>query len=99
MTNRMMDRMNVPGYAWYLFMAFACAILNNSVDPAVANGTMTPLMMSTFHTTDISPFDSLSLLSGNQSTSSLMNSTNRSPESLKKFVVVLLVSVNILVMI
>ena len=36
-------------------MSWVCVILNHSVDPSIGDGTMTPLMMSTFNMTDISP--------------------------------------------
>ena len=55
MTNCMMDRFNVPAYGWFLCMCWACFLLNHSVEASVVSGLLTPLMMSNFEMTDISP--------------------------------------------
>ena len=55
MTNCMMDRFNVPAYGWFLCMTWACFLLNHSVETSVGSGLLTPLMMSNFEMTDISP--------------------------------------------
>ena len=55
MTNRMMDRFAVPAVLWFLCMTYVCYILNNSVDPHIGDGTLTPFIMSNFEMSDISP--------------------------------------------
>ena len=55
MTNRMMDRFNVPAYGWFLCMCWACFLLSHSVETSVGSGLLNPLMMSNFEMTDISP--------------------------------------------
>ena len=55
MTNWMMDRFGAPAFTWFCCMAYVCYILNNLVDPHIGDGTLTPLMMSNFEMTDISP--------------------------------------------
>ena len=51
----MMDRFGAPAITWFLCMTYVCHILNNSVDPHIGDGTLTPLMMSNFEMSDISP--------------------------------------------
>lgn len=55
MTNQIMDWMNVPAYCWFLCIGWVYVILNHFVHPSIGDEKMTPLMMSTFNMTDISP--------------------------------------------
>ena len=55
MTNCMMDRFGCLGNVWFLCMEYVCFILNHSVDSSVGDGSMTPLMLSCFEMSDISP--------------------------------------------
>ena len=55
MTNHMMDRFDCPGNVWFIFMEYGCFILNHSVDSSIGDGSMTPLMLSCFEMSDISP--------------------------------------------
>ena len=58
LTNRTMSRFNIPACRWFLCMVYICFILNHTVDPNLGDGTMTPFMIATFETSDISPITS-----------------------------------------
>ena len=54
-TNRVINRSRCPPTMWFLVMAYVCFYLNNVVDPNLADGTKSPIMMASFIMNDISP--------------------------------------------
>ena len=54
-TNRVMDRSGCPSYIWFLALSYVIFCLNHCVDPNLADGTKSPLMIATFNMTDVSP--------------------------------------------
>ena len=54
-TNCMMDCFGCLGNVWFLYMEYVCFILNRSVNSNIGGGSMTPLMLSCFEISDISP--------------------------------------------